>query len=153
MADDFEQIHRALAEQIDVGINEDTTVYPFPIESPVKPCITVYPGAGKYVDYFTSHGPNGTADLYLRLKVEVDGDGESIGMKICAYLSIGTGNGSSVPDAVHGTRADGTSGRKLGGLVDDCVVLSADWADPDSDPGVAWLPVAVYLTKQNAEVG
>lgn len=142
MALNLEAIHRALAAQIRAGIARDTNVYPFPVEDPQYPCVSIYPDS---IDYFTSFGPNGTADLNLRLKLEVSADSaESAAIKVCDYLSVGTGNGSSIIDAVHADRT-------LGGIVDDCVVREAEWP-AESDLGLAWLPVLIFLTKQNAEV-
>jgi len=143
MSVDLQAIHRALAAQISAGLGRDTNVYPFPVSDPVFPCISIYPGSDSYVSYFVGFGPDGAADLNLRLKLDVDGDFESIAIKICDYLSVGTGNRSSIVDAIH-------SGRTLGGLVEDCVALSAQWADPDSTPGVAWIPVQIYLLKDGA---
>jgi hypothetical protein len=34
----------------------------------------------------------------------------------------------------------------LGGAVENCRILTAEW-DSENDPGVAWLPVAIYLNK------
>ncbi len=138
MAIDLQAIHRALANTIRAGIARDTNVYPFPQADPSYPCITVYPGDGGYINYAMSM--DGEADLFLRLKLDVEGDAESMAIKICDYLSTGTGNDSSIIDALY---AD----RKLDGLVEDCQLLTAEWGDPASEPGVAWLPVAIMLDR------
>lgn len=145
MSVDLEAIHRALAAQIRANVAEDTNVYPFPMAGRMPPCITVYPAAGTYLDYWKTFGPNGDADMMVRLKVEVDAaEGESSGIKMCRYLGVGVGNTSSVIDAVMADRT-------LGGTVDSAVILTAEWADPDTDPGVAWFDVSIILSKQNAE--
>jgi hypothetical protein len=146
MAVDLAAIHRAAATQIQNALTRLTNVYPFPQDTVVYPCVTVYPGAGEYIDYWKTMGPNGNADMMLRLKVEVDSESsEAVAVKICDYLSVGTGHTSSIVDAVMADRT-------LGGTVEDALVLSAEWVDPDSSRGVAWLPVSIILKKQNAEV-
>lgn len=137
-------IHRALADQLRTNIARDTATNPFPIGTTTYPCITVYPAAGTYIDYWKTFGPNGNADLMVRLKLEVDSDNESMFIKIADYLSVGTGFTSSIIDAIHADRT-------LGGTVEDALVLTAEW-DAENDPSVAWLPVSIILKKQNAEV-
>lgn len=144
MAVDLNAIHRALAAKILAGLARDTNVQSFPIPPDIFPSITVYPGS-PYLDFFTSFGPAGTADMKLRVKIEVEGDAESMAIKICAYLGIGDTNTSSIPDAIN------TPPRTLGGLVADCVALSAEW-DAANEPGTAWVDVLVYLSKTNAKV-
>lgn len=142
MAVVLEVIHRALATQIANHLARDTNVYPFPVDLPVIPAISVHPASGTYIDYFSTFGPNGTSDLKLRLKLEVDSDAESVAIQICDYLSVGTDNNSSIVDAVHFDRT-------LGGAVDDTAVLTAEW---DVESSVVWIDVWILLTKQNAEV-
>lgn len=137
MAVNLQAIHRALAEQIYQNTGADKTVYAFPIDDPHFPCITVYPGDGTYLNYAMSF--DGEADLMLRLKLDVSGDAESMAIQICTYLSTGTGNGSSIVDAVN-------QDRKLGGVVENCQILTSEW--DAAEPGVAWLPVAIYLNRE-----
>lgn len=145
MAVNLETIHRALAAQLVAHISRETNVSAFPDGSTTFPQITVHSDPGGYLAYIGTFGPNGEADLMLRLKLEVDaGDVESMCIKVAAYLSVGTGNGSSIPDAVMFDKT-------LGGVVGDCVTLTAEW-DSDGDPGVAWIPVQIILSKQNAKV-
>lgn len=146
MAVNLATIHNALATQIAAHITRETNVDAFPSRPYNPPSITVHSDPSNYLAYIGTFGPNGEADLMLRLKVEVDAsDGlESVCLKIADYLSVGTGNGSSIPDAVM-------IDKTLGGVVASCVVLSAEW-DSDGDPGVAWIPVQIILSKQNAQV-
>ena len=144
MAVDLNAIHRALAAKILVGMARDTNVNPFPVPPDIYPSITIYPGT-PYLDFFSTFGPNGTADMKLRVKIEVDGDAESCAIKLCAYLGIGDTNTSSVPDAIN------TPPRTLGGLVADCVALTAEW-DAEAATGTAWVDVLIYLSKTNARV-
>lgn len=145
MAFDIQAIRRALAEQIRAGIADDTDVFAYPSEDPPPPSIAVWPGSGEYVNYFTTMGPNGNADLMFRLRVEVMADSiESMQIKLDRYLGSGDGNDSSIVDAVMADRT-------LAGTVGDCVVLTGVMGDPDTEPNIAWLPVQIILSKQNAE--
>lgn len=146
MSFDIQAIRRALAAQIRARIADDIDVFAYPSEGPTMAAITVYPSAGDYVSYFTTMGANGNADLSFRLKVEVAADSiESVEIKLDRLLGSGLGNTSSIVDAVMYDRT-------LGGTVGSCVVLSAVMGDPDVDPGIAWLPVEIILSKQNAQV-
>jgi hypothetical protein len=145
MAVDLEAIHRAAAAQLSEHLDRETNVVAFPTGSVIPPQITVHSDTAGYLAYFGTMGPDGEADLMLRLKIEVEAvDVESVCLKMCAYLGIVTGNGSSVPDAIHVDRT-------LGGTVADCVALTAEW-DSDGDPRTAWVPLRIILHKQNAEV-
>lgn len=140
---DLEQIHRALAGQISEHIDRDTNVSAFPDGSTVFPSITVEP-YGQYLDYFGTFGPNGNADMMVRLRIELmAGDLESVCIKMCDYLSVGTGNTSSVVDAIMFDRT-------LAGFVEDCVALTVEWSADDLT--TAFIPVGIILKKQNAEV-
>jgi hypothetical protein len=138
-------IHVALADQIRAGIDRQTNVYEFPNGSYNPPSVTVHSDPSGYISYWGTFGPNGDADILLRLKIEVDaGDLASVCIKIADYLSVGTDNGSSIVDAVMADRT-------LGGVVGDCVILTAEW-DTENEPFVAYLPVQIILRKVNAEV-
>ena len=146
MAFDIQAIRRALAAQIRANIADDIDVYAYPNEGPTMASITVYPAAGDYVSYFKTMGSNGQADLVFRLKIEVGSNEiESIEMRLDRMLGSGSGNTSSVIDAIL---VDHT----LGGTVSSVFVPSAVMGDPDVDPGVAWIPVEIILSKQNAQV-
>ncbi len=137
-------IHNALADQIRAGIDRQTNVSAFPDGSTIYPSVTVHSDP-EYISYWGTFGPNGDADIKLRLVLEVDaGDMTSICLKMADYLSAGTGNESSVVDAVMADRT-------LGGVVGDCVVLNAEW-DSENEPQKAVLPVLIILRKVNAEV-
>ena len=143
MAANLEAIHRALADQLRANISRDIDTNPFDINPPTFPAITVLTDS-PYIDYWDTFGPNGKAVMKLRLRLDVEGDPESMAIQICAYLSIGTGNTSSIADAVH-------LDKTLGGLVEQCIVLSAEFPN-DSEPGVAWVPVQIILGKTLAVV-
>lgn len=145
---DLAAIRQALADQIRAYLNANgrqTNVKPFPDGSLNVPSITVHSDPSTHIDYWETLGSNGVESMFLRLKIELDaGEPESVCLAMCAYLGIGTGNGSSVIDAVH-------SDRSLGGVIgaNGIACLTAEW-DDDSDPYTAWVPVQILLTKQNA---
>ena len=92
MAANLEAIHRALAAQIRTRIGvagRDIDTNPFDINPPTFPAITVLTDS-PYIDYWDTFGPNGKAVMKLRLRLDVEGDPESMAIQICAYLSIGT---------------------------------------------------------------
>jgi len=144
---DLEAIHRALADKIRTGISTDTNVNPFPGGMPIYPSITVYPGSPYIEDYFDTFGPNGYMTVNLRLKVEVDAASEeSIAIKLCRYLNVGTGNTSSIADAVMATN------HTLGGTVVECVITGdVEW-NWEADPGTVWVPVRIVAKKTSAGV-
>ena len=142
----LEAIHRALADKIRAGVSTDTNVTPFPGGITIYPQITVYPGSPYIEDYFDTFGPNGYMTINLRLKVEVDADPESMGIKICRYLNVGTGNTSSIMDATMATN------HTLGGTVEECVITgNVEW-NWDADPGTVWIPVRIVAKKTSAGV-
>jgi len=137
-------IHNALSNQIRAGVSRDTNVSAFPDGSLVYPSVTIHSDP-EYVSYWGTFGPNGNADLKLRVVIEVGaGDLMSVCLKIADYLSVGTGNTSSVVDDIMADRT-------LGGVVGDCVILTAEW-DTENEPFRAVLPVQIILRKVNAEV-
>lgn len=134
------EIREALATTIRNGINRQTTVYAYPVETPAVPCVTIEPD-GDFVDYWQSFGSAGLATVRLVLVLEPGGsDLPSSGRALDDYLSAGTGNGSSIIDAV-------LTGRTLGLTGCDCVLTSAT-VDPDT--ATARLSVTVHITKTGA---
>lgn len=137
------EIREALAATIRAGIDRQTNVYAYPVGDPKLPCITVEPDTGDYVDYWVSFGAGGLAAVRLALVLEPGGnDPVSAGMRLDDYLSAGTGNGSSVIDAVLADRTLGLAGC-------DCIVTSVS---VDADAITARLSVSVTINKQGAAV-
>lgn len=142
MALNLDPIFRAMAAQLKAAI-VGTNVYPFPEYNPALPAISIYPD--QPIDYLQTFGPNGGADVFIKLKVEVDGEAEPAFAKMCEYLSVGTGNPSSIFDAL---RADKT----VGGTVDDCLPRTAEWEDPaPGGPYTAWVYVHLLTKKLGAQ--
>jgi hypothetical protein len=140
----LQAIHEALANQIQSYVGRQTNVAAFPDGSSNYPMITVFSDPSGYVDPYSTFSGNGYAEVMLRVKVEVDAvDDSSKCIKILDYLSVGTGNTSSVFDAI---RSDHT----LGGLIDDCKPGVFEW-DSENDPGTAVIPVLLLVKKVGAQ--
>ena len=147
MACDLAAIHTALADKVRNGIERASgfNVSPWPNSGMPLPRIEVWPG-DPYVTYFETAGADGVADVQLELVVDVEAiDAETIFKQMTDFLSVGVGHPSSIADAVMRGAHD------LGGLVDDCVVLSAQWDPAGDEPDQARIPVWVVLRKDGAE--
>lgn len=134
-------IRNALAATITAGVDRQTNVYPYGVGDPKLPCITIEPDSGDYVDYWLTFGSAGLAAVRLVLVLEPGGnDPVSAGIALDDYLSAGTGNGSSVIDAVLADRTLGLAGC-------DCVITSAT---VDATTVTARLSVSVTVNKIGA---
>ena len=134
-------IRNALAATITNGVDRQTNVYPYPVGDPKLPCITIEPDTGDYVDYWLTFGSAGLAAVRLVLVLEPGGnDPVSAAIALDDYLSAGTGNGSSVIDAVLADRTLGLAGC-------DCVITSAQ---VDATTVTARLSVSVTINKIGA---
>lgn len=139
----LQAIREALAAQISANLARKPSVFAYDPEGRSGHNIVIRP-ASNYVAYFGSMGPNGVSDILLEIDIEVPGRLADSQIAMDDYLSAGTGNGSSVVDAIH-------KDRTLGDLVDDCVCLTADGPDLEADPVTARLHVQIIVHKQNAE--
>ncbi len=142
------EIREALAAQIEAYVSRDVNGYPYGTGGLIGTrCVVIAP-AGDYVSYFGTFGEDGLADLRLEVKV-IPTNATTIDAQIALddYLSIGQGNASSVVDAVH-------SDRTLGGLVEDCVCLTA--SGPGDPEGLAEISGTLYVRiifrKEGAQV-
>lgn len=146
MAADLDAIHRALAAQVADYITDDWNVAPWPFSGEPLDLIEVWPG-DDYINYWSTFGPNGKADLMVRLRLQIAaGDAETAFKKITRALSVGTGHGTSLVDAVM-------SDPTLGGTVANAIALTGEWpVDEATLSTVAWLPVSIVLTKSGAQV-
>lgn len=140
----LQAIREALATQIGDTVARHPSVFAYDPEGRSGHNIVIRP-ADDYVAYFGTMGPNGLSDILLEVDIEVPGRLADSQIAMDDYLSAGTGNDSSVVDAIHANRT-------LGGLVDDCVCLTADGPDLTVDPITARLHVQIIVAKQNAEV-
>ena len=106
------EIREALADQIRNNLTRDTKVYAYPIGEVPGPAVHIFPsGNGEYVDYWQTFGPEGLALVAFDVIVDPGGQDSmaDAARRLDDYLSCGTGNGSSVIDAIG---AADTTGRR-----------------------------------------
>lgn len=136
------EIREALAAAIRDGVERETTVLAYRAASSSFPLIVLEPD-GDYVDYWQSFGSSGVAVVRLSVVIVPGRADESARIRLDDFLSAGTGNGSSVVDAVV---ADPT----LGGVVRTVQVGAVSVSDGDGGP-VAVIPVTVFVGKIGAQ--
>lgn len=136
------EIREALASTIRDGVERETTVLAYRAVSSSFPLIALEPDSD-YVDYWQSFGSSGIAVVRLSVVIVPGKADESARIRLDDFLSAGTGNGSSVVDAVV---ADPT----LGGVVRTVQVGAVSVSDGDGGP-VAVIPVTVYVGKIGAQ--
>jgi hypothetical protein len=140
---DITGVHRAIATQLAANIARDWNFAAFPYSGKPLPCIEVWPDSD-YIQYFATFGSGGVAEIRLRLRVEVaTADAETTFIQLTDVLSTGTGETSSIPDAIN-------TDKTLGGVVRAATVLAAEWPADDALGNVAWVPVRVVLNKSGA---
>lgn len=139
----LQPIREALATQITANLTRKPSVFAYDPEAHSGHTIVIRPAAD-YIAYFGTMGPNGMADVLLDVVIEVPGRLADAQIAMDDYLSAGTGNGSSVVDAIH-------SDRTLGGLVQDMVCLTADGPNLETDPITARLHVQIIAKKVSAQ--
>jgi hypothetical protein len=102
-------IRAALKAQLDAKLTgRDQTVHAHPQGDYTYPAIVIDLDDGDSIDYWETFGPGGLACVRFVVLVETAGlDKESASIARDDYLSVGSGNGSSIIDAVH---ADPTLG-------------------------------------------
>lgn len=139
----LKQVREALATQIHEGTQRKVNVYWARVGSPDSPAVIIEPHPEMYLDYWKTFGPNGKADVMLKLYIEVRGqDGPAVAELIDQMISVGENEPLSIIDPI-------LADKSLGGVVDDClptVVRAADEYD-----GLAEVDVQIIVTKRNAE--
>lgn len=141
------EIRESLAASIEAQV-AGFTVRAYPGDGVNGQCIFIYPSPDGYVDYWaTFGGPIGLAVVHLELQIRTTAaDDASAQMVIDELLSVGTGNGRSLIDAI---RSDHT----LDGTVDDvmpCATPSRMAQFGPEGPLGAVVPVDVYVRKNGA---
>lgn len=134
-------IRAAIKSRLEAGINRETNIAESGQQMPM-PRIRLVLAASDPIDYFTTMGPAGIARVRFDLVVEPAGTDKSAVVRLDDYLSVGTGNGSSVVDAI-------LADRTLGGVVADCVLLGVSAYDPELV--TATLPLEVRVAKIGAQ--
>ena len=139
------EIRAALADQIRNNIKRDTNVYAYAHGDYQYPAITVDYGS-QFIQFFRTYSADGLSLLRFAVRVETSGlDKESAAIALDDYLSAGTGNGSSLADAIM-------SDRYLG--FGETAGVSVQVTDLEVDPvtTTAEFTVEVHIAKNNAEV-
>lgn len=149
MALDLQAIHEALADQIRASpLGEAFNVTAFSEPGTKLPRIEVRAGLGYIESYFSTFGPDGTADLKIDLVADLGGlTGQDRALWAWRLMSVGDNeNGDphsmSLVDVVHADRS-------FGGVVQDAVILSADW---DDELDRITFPVWIIIKKTGAAV-
>lgn len=131
-------IREALAGQIRNNVARDVNVYAYKPSDPRFPCIAITgPSRIEYTRTFS--GPSEVSEVDLNVEIHIVAFALDQQMALDDYLSAGSGNGSSVVDAIE-------SDKTLGGAVEFVQVgtASGSSANPaDPDPWVGVLPVTV----------
>ena len=136
------EIRTALAAQIRDNVARDVTVDEYPNTGTTRYPRTTVDYAEDFVDYWVTFGSAGVAAIRFVLRLEV---GSSVGREDVAkrmddFLSAGTGNGSSIVDALY---ADNTLG--LAGCTANLQTATVDPASLTAE-----LAVEVHINKVGA---
>lgn len=104
------EIRAALGNQIRTNIDREINVYDVPHGDYSYPAITIG-HAPDYLDYWLTMGSAGHSAVRFILRVETGGTtSESATIALDDYLSAGTGNGSSIIDALMADQTLGLAG-------------------------------------------
>lgn len=127
-------IREALAAQLKANIARDVTVRAYP-PAAAGPSITIR-SASDFLDYWVSFSAAGLSTVRFDLVIDPGGaDLESALRRLDDFLSAGTGNGSSVLDAVLADLSLGIAGATTH--------IQGASADSDSASGVVTVEVHV----------
>ena len=105
-------IRNAVADLVTAsGIDSTVNVFAYPPKDFPLPAVLVMPSGDTYVEY---HGTFGavrvqSVSLLVRIIVPEGGSPQSAGEILDEYLSSGTGEGSSLADAITGTATVGSA--------------------------------------------
>ena len=138
----IQAIKEALSDSLAARIDRDVTVRPFRDPPATRPCITMEIAD---ITYYLTFGSAGLAKLDLTLTLRLgNSDSDSQDIAMSDYLSGGTGNTSSIFDAINGNV-------DLGGLVDSCKCLEVLPPREDGDDYTAVFPVSILCKKVGAQ--
>ena len=144
MSLDLTVIKTALAKQITdhVAQGRPITVRPFRTLATSFPCITM-----EVVDitFFVSMGPNGLGVVDLALTIHLNSSSvDSDELAMSDFLSVGSGNLSSIADAIN-------SDPTLGGIVESCVCLQVGAPIDTATDYAAVFPLKITTRKVGAQ--
>ena len=137
MSLDLDRIHQAVATAVRAAVGDEFTVHAYPGEGGTGPYIEIAPGA-PYVAYFATMGTNGRADVNVTVRgFPMTGNAETAFRRVVAYLASGTDFPRSIVDALMADKS-------LGGVVESCVALTAEWV---ADEELFEIPVEIIALK------
>lgn len=133
-------VHRAVAAKLRAAVSRDVNVAAFPYSAMPLPRIEVWPGEDYLAYYEQSDSDEGPTPVRLRVRIDIDtAEGETAFIQMTDLLAW---------EGPSSIRAALMSERSLGGVVDDLVVLGAQWeTDAENAAQTAWLPVDIVVTK------
>jgi len=108
-------IREAVADRIrDSGIDSTVNVFAYPPKDYPLPAVLVLPAADAYQDYYGTFGALRLQTVYLTVRIIVPegGSPQSAGELMDEYLSSGSGESSSLADAITASNVpvgDGTA--------------------------------------------
>lgn len=122
MSLDLQAIAEAIKVQLLAEVSREVNIYTNEPWEFKFPCIVI--NLGSDLNYHGSSGSKPLAEFDLDLEVRVSAAMVDSGIAINDYLSSGAGKTSSIHDAMMAGR-DPAENDTLGGLVEDCYVLTA----------------------------
>lgn len=136
------EIREALAAQLVANLSAETNVS---IRGEAKPPPVITIRLRRPPDYWGTFGASGLAMVPWELEIDPGGNDESSVRRLDDYLSVGTGNNSSVLDALMTDKTLGLTG---------CTAMVPDDADGsiDHELMLATLAVDVHIKKVGATV-
>lgn len=132
-------IRAAIKAQLVVNLDDETNVYAY-AEGTSTPYIAIELSPSDPIDYFATMTGNGLARVDFTLRVNPGNADESAVRRLDEYLSVGTGNGSSVVDALMADES-------LGGVVATLQIQSVNYF---ADIVEAEIAVSVSLNRVGA---
>lgn len=142
MALNLRAIKVAAADQIRDYIDRKPDVRPFRTRGAGDNAITI---EVTDITQFETFGPAGYSKITANLKIWCNAaDDDSAEIAMDDYLSAGTGNGSSIADAIN-------SDKTLGGVVESCAVLELGTIEDEGDDFTALIPLEIYTKKVGAQ--
>jgi hypothetical protein len=128
---DIQAIAEAIKAQLVLRISRAVHVYANEPANVDFPAIVI--NLAGDINYHASYGGKPMTEFDFDIEVRVSASNIDAGMAINDYLSVGVGKDSSIHDAIFADRS-------LGGLVEDCYVLTATaptWV-VDQERAISW---------------
>ena len=139
MAFKLSTVREAIGAQLLANLDRETNV---DIDGEGMPAPVVRLVMDAPPNYFGTFGPDGVCECRFRLEIDPAGVDQSAVIRLDDYLSVGTGNGSSVIDAL---KADQSFGGAVSGM-------RYEPGEYDSANVTADLLLTFIAMKQGAEV-